>query len=88
MKALYLEINSCIDSECPYSHWEYNENGPDGYHCHHPDSTIGMIASDNETKAYEKKHGIPFPFSIPKGCPLKDYDVFFAAIKALKKDTI
>jgi hypothetical protein len=84
-KALYLEIESCVWGDCPYCSWEDDPNGPDGYHCHHPDSKIDMIITDNEIKALEKK-GTPYKYPIPKECPLQDYDVFFAAIKAVKEN--
>jgi hypothetical protein len=85
-KAFYKEITQCVVGECPFSEWQEDANGPDGIHCNHPQGHWGLIISDNEVERWHKEHkGKHFPFHIPKDCPLDDYDLFYAAVNAIKE---
>jgi hypothetical protein len=85
-KAFYKEITKCVIGECPFCEWRDDPNGPAGLHCNHLKGPYGMIVSDNEVEKWHKEHkGRGFPFHIPKDCPLDDYDLFYAAVKAVKE---
>ena len=83
MKVVFKKVPAC--DECPYFHMQdtpYEDIGNEQwYACGLTDK---ILVTYDRLKEWQEENEVKYPFTIPAWCPLQDYDLFHAAITAVK----